>query len=386
MNIINNYKKLRIKVLKMAGKADFSKRSWEEGGTLVAIDAEADDQGRLIPKVRVINPGWNDRKSTGYMYMIIYGIIEDRDKGKEKSISSARPRSVQDPDQQGGVSGSQSSNRESTIIYKSSRAFGSFPIGVGKCSSDPEDLLEAILKLDITVRRTAGSSEKLVYGVSNVPASLTPWNGVLANGAIFPAIKVCSNVDIVPVDRALKLRPIFLTITLLTDAGVYKVPSNVLDFRMNNAISFNLLVTLQVGSDFQSSGVKGVVTEDGERVTTLMVHIGNFARKKGKAYSVDYCRRKVEKMDLRFSLGAIGGLSLHIRVAGKMSNVLRAQLGYRKSICYSLMDTNPYLNRVMWKSECSIKNVTAVFQPSVPKEFKIYENILIDNTGKILKQ
>lgn len=370
----------------MAGKADFSKRSWEEGGTLVAIDAEADDQGRLIPKVRVINPGWNDRKSTGYMYMIIYGIIEDRDKGKEKSISSARPRSVQDPDQQGGVSGSQSSNRESTIIYKSSRAFGSFPIGVGKCSSDPEDLLEAILKLDITVRRTAGSSEKLVYGVSNVPASLTPWNGVLANGAIFPAIKVCSNVDIVPVDRALKLRPIFLTITLLTDAGVYKVPSNVLDFRMNNAISFNLLVTLQVGSDFQSSGVKGVVTEDGERVTTLMVHIGNFARKKGKAYSVDYCRRKVEKMDLRFSLGAIGGLSLHIRVAGKMSNVLRAQLGYRKSICYSLMDTNPYLNRVMWKSECSIKNVTAVFQPSVPKEFKIYENILIDNTGKILKQ
>nr|UED37240.1 matrix protein [Paramyxoviridae sp.] len=364
----------------MAGKADFSKRSWEEGGTLVAIDAEADSNGRLIPKVRVINPGWNDRKSTGYMYMIIYGIIENRDKEKERKLelSFNQTQSISSDNGEGKA--------ETNISYEGARAFGSFPLGVGKCIADPDDLLEAVLKLDITVRRTAGATEKLVYGVTNIPMLLYPWNGVLSCGAIFPAIKVCSNVDVVPVDRALRLRPIFLTITLLTDAGIYKVPSSVLDFRMNNAISFNLLITLQIGADFSSSGVKGVVTEEGERVTTFMVHIGNFARKKRKSYSVDYCRRKVDKMDLRFSLGAVGGLSLHIRVAGKMSNVLKAQLGYRKSICYSLMDTNPYLNRVMWKSECSIKNVTAVFQPSVPKEFKIYENILIDNTGKILKQ
>ncbi|UOL48936.1 matrix protein [Jingmen Myotis davidii paramyxovirus 1] len=360
----------------MAGKADFSKRSWEEGGTLVAIDAEADEEGKLIPKVRVINPGWNDRKSTGYMYMIIYGIIEDREKEKSKIKTLNRENSKE----------ILSTKSESTIVYRSTRAFGSFPLGVGKSNADPNDMLEAILKLDITVRRTAGATEKLVYGVNNIPSILQPWNSVLSYGAIFPAIKVCSNVDVVPVDKALRLRPIFLTITLLTDAGIYMVPSAVLDFRMDNAISFNLLITLQIGSDFSSSGVKGVLTEDGERVTTFMVHIGNFSRKKNKQYSVDYCRQKVEKMDLRFSLGAVGGLSLHVRVAGKMSHVLKAQLGYKRSIVYSLMDTNPYLNRVMWKSECSIRNVTAVFQPSVPKEFRIYENILIDNTGKILKQ
>lgn len=350
----------------MAGKAEFHRRSWEEGGTLEAIDAQADEMGRLIPKVRVVNPGWNDRKSTGYMYMIIYGIIEEKDKDKNNNNSN--------------------NEKSAAGKHKGARAFGAFPLGVGKSQSDPEELLNAVLKLDITVRRTAGASEKLVFGVSNAGPALAPWNNIFKNGSIFSAIKVCSNVDVVAVDCALKLRPIFLTITLLTDAGIYMVPKSVLDFRMNNAVSFNLLVTLQIGADFTNSGVKGIINDDGERVTTFMVHIGNFTRKTSKPYSVDYCRRKVDRMDLRFSLGAVGGLSLHVRVAGKMSKVLRAQLGYKRSICYSLMDTNPYLNRVMWRSECSIKNVTAVFQPSVPKEFRIYDDILIDHTGKILKQ
>nr|UED37248.1 matrix protein [Paramyxoviridae sp.] len=350
----------------MAGKADFSRRSWEEGGTLEAIDASADEHGRLIPKVRVINPGWNDRKTTGYMYLIIYGIIEE----KEKDDHSKRSNSVQDI-----------KNKP-----KSPRAFGAFPLGVGRSMATPDELLNAVLGLEITVRRTAGSSEKLVYGIANVNQLLMPWHKVLSNGAIFSALKVCSNIDVVPVDKALKLRSIFLTITMLTDAGIYMVPKAILDFRSDNAISLNLLVTLQIGADFATSGIRGVVDEDGERVTTFMIHIGNFRRKMGKAYSVDYCRQKVDKMDFRFSLGAVGGLSLHVRIAGKMSRMLQAQLGYHKTICYSLMDSNPFLNRIMWKSECSIKKVTAVFQPSVPKEFKIYDDILIDNTGKILKQ
>lgn len=350
----------------MSGKAEFHKRSWEDGGTLQAIDATADDHGRLIPKVRVVNPGWNDRKSTGYKYMIIYGIIEEKERDRE--YGSAQ-------------------KRESNLAKANApRAFGALPIGVGRSHLDPEELLEAILKLDITVRRTAGANEKLVFGISRIDNVLKPWGAILESGAIFPAIKVCSNVDIVPLDIPLKLRPIFLTITLLTDAGIYKVPKAVLEFRQNNAISLNLLVTLHVGSDFTTSGVKGMINEEGERVTTFMVHIGNFIRKRGKAYSIEYCKSKVDKMDMRFSLGAVGGLSFHVRIAGKMSNMLKAQLGYRRTICYSLMDTNPYLNRVMWRSECSIQKVTAVFQPSVPKEFKIYDDVLIDNTGKILKQ
>lgn len=271
----------------MSGKAEFSKRTWEEGGTLEAIEAIADDNGRLLPRVRVVNPGWNDRKSTGYIYMIIYGIIEEKD--KEKSSLSIN---------------NQEQLRQST---KGPRSFGSFPLGVGKSYSDPDELLQAVLKLDITVRRTAGADEKLVYGVTSIDPILRPWASILEYGAIFPAIKVCSNIDIVSVERSLRLRPIFLTITQLTDAGIYKVPRNVLEFRLDNAISLNLLVVLKIGSDFTTSGVKGMIDEKGERVTTFMIHIGNFIRNKRKSYSIDYCRSKVDKMDFRFSLGVCGG-------------------------------------------------------------------------------
>lgn len=349
---------------KMAGKADFPPSSWEDHGTLVAIDAEADPEGKLIPKVRVVNPGWNSRKSMGYKYLLIYGIIEERDNDKKRPNLEKYNKSKN----------------------KTPRAFGAFPLGVGKSDADPEDLLDAVLSLDITVRRTVGAGEKLVMGTSGISPILNPWSNILSNGAIFPALKVCSNVDVVVLDRALKLRPIFLTITMLTDAGVYMVPKSILDFRMNGAISFNLVVHLRIGADFTGCGVKGMIDDDGERITTFMVHIGNFLRSRGKSYSVDYCRQKVEKMDLKFSLGAVGGLSLHVRVNGKMSRALKAQLGYRKTICYSLMDTNPVLNRLMWKSECEIKKVVAIFQPSVPKDFRIYDDILIDHTGTILKQ
>lgn len=336
-----------------AGTADFLNSSWEEGGTLTAIDPEADERGRLIPKYRVINPGTNSRKSAGYMYLLVHGIIEEKD-----------------------VAGASAKNN---------KTFAAFPLGVGRSNALPQDLLDSVVGLDVTVRRTAGSSEMLVFGTSNISPVLTPWKDILTTGAIFPAIKVCNNVDMVAVDRQQKFRCIFLTITMLTDAGVYKVPKTILDFRMANAVSFNLLVELLIGADMTASGIKGIINDYGERVTTFMIHVGNFLRRRNKEYSVDYCRQKIDKMDLRFSLGAVGGLSLHVCTKGKMSNALKAQLGYKTTICYSLMDTNPYLNKLMWKAECKINKVTAVLQPSVPREFKVYEDVLIDHTGKIMK-
>nr|WFG82179.1 matrix protein [Bovine narmovirus 1]WFG82185.1 matrix protein [Bovine narmovirus 1] len=338
------------------GTADFLPKSWEEKGYLESIPARSDKAGRLVPHVRVVDPGWGDRKGSGYMYLLVHGIIED----------------VADNEQE------QAKTRGRTVA--------AFPLGVGKSESRPDELLAAILKLKITVRRTAGSGERIVFGVNSSITGLEPWKNVLLNGAIFSAHKVCNNVDEVRLDVPQRLRPIFLTITLLTDDGVYQIPKFFSEFRATNAVSFNLLVQLIIGADLSLAGVRGVIDEDGEKITTFMVHIGNFMRRNGKVYSVQYCRGKVDRMDLHFSLGAIGGLSFHVRVLGKISKALHAQLGFKRSICYSLMDTNPTLNRLVWRADCRIKKVTAVFQPSLSSDFKIYDDILIDNTGKILKR
>nr|WPV62426.1 MAG: matrix protein [Jingmen bat jeilongvirus 7] len=342
----------------MEGRADFLPSSWAEGGVLPALEPEVDRLGLLLPQYRVINPGFNDRRSSGYMYLIVYGIVEI---GKEGKVDKEQKQT------------------KSKIWVLSA-----FPLGVGKTDSSVAQLLDAVTELDISVRRTAGYDEKIVFCTGKFRADLAPWRGILEYGAVFPALKTCTHVESLPLDKPLKFRPVFLTATLLTDAGVYKVPRSVLEFRYKNAISFNLLIQLKVGADLSKYGIKSTLSEDGKEVTTVMIHIGNFARRSGKIYSADYCRKKVDRMDLKFSLGAIGGLSFHIKVCGKMSHALRAQLGYKKQICYSLMDVNPFLNKFMWKYECSIEKVTAVFQPSVPREFKIYNDILIDHTGKIL--
>ncbi|WJL29501.1 matrix protein [Ninorex virus] len=339
----------------MEGVSEFRSSTWEDGGTLRAIEAEIDRKGRMIPKYRIINPGGNERKTSGYMYIIAYGFVED-------------------------VIDKRSSQEKPEI-----RTVAAFPFGVGVSDSTPEDLLHSACNLDISVRRTAGACEKIVLGARGPLGHLTPWKAVLANGAIFNASKVCNHVELIRLDKPQSLRIIFLSITQLTDKGIYKIPSTILEFREKNAISFNLLVSLKLDADLTSAGMKGIMDKEGVRLATFMLHIGNFVRRGKKPYSVEYCKKKVESMGFIFSLGAVGGLSFHIRLTGKLSKRLIASLKFQRNICYSLMDINPGLNKLTWNHECEIHKVTAVFQPSIPRDFKIYEDVLIDATGKILK-
>ncbi|UOX72988.1 matrix protein [Jingmen Crocidura shantungensis henipavirus 2] len=342
-------------IARMEGVSDFRPKSWEEGGVLKSIEAELDSKGYMVPKYRVINPGGNDRKTLGYMYLIAYGFVED---APSETQVGEKP----------------------TI-----RTVAAYPFGVGASDASPEELLKSACSLEVSVRRTAGATEKIVMGAKGTLGSLTPWAPVLTTGAIFNAAKICNNVDLIQLGVPQRLRIFFLSITLLTDKGVYKIPKTVLDFRESNAIAFNLLISLRIDTDLTRAGMKGLIDKDGKRVATFMLHIGNFVRRGKKPYSIEYCKKKVEMMSMIFSLGAVGGLSFHIRFTGKLSKRLIASMKFHRNICYCLMDINPGLNKLTWNHECEIQKVTAVFQPSIPRDFKIYDDVLIDTTGKILK-
>lgn len=100
-------------------------------------------------------------------------------------------------------------------------------------------------------------------------------------------------------------------------------------------------------------------------------------------YSVEYCKQKIEKMRLIFSLGLVGGISLHINATGSITKTLASQLAFKREICYPLMDLNPHLNLVIWASSVEITRVDAIFQPSLPGEFRYYPNIIAKGVGKI---
>ncbi|AFM97195.1 matrix protein [Salem virus] len=336
----------------MADVYNFPSACWEDKGSLEAIDPEVDGKGKLVPKVRVIDPGLGTRKSGQYLYLLLHGLIEDLE----------------------------------VVAVPQPRTFCALPLGVAQSHASPESLLAECLKLNLSVRRTAGAEEKLVIFNTKPLDLLSPWKKVLAQGAVYPATKICNSIERVPLEVPLRMRPLFLTITVLSDSGFYQIPRPLQEFRVRNGVSFNLLFHIALGDDLESVGIKGVIDDDGQRIMTVLIHLGNFIRKRGKTYTNDYCKRKIERMKLTFALGAVGGASIHIKVEGKISKRLFAQIGFRNTICYPIMEVNPSLNKLLWKTECHIKRVQAVLQPSVPDDFRIYNDIVIDHSGKILRK
>ncbi|CAH55625.1 M protein [Rinderpest virus (strain Kabete O)] len=333
----------------MAEIYDFDKSAWDVKGSIAPIRPKTYSDGRLIPQVRVIDPGLGDRKDECFMYIFLLGIVEDSD-----PLSPPR-----------------------------GRTFGSLPLGVGKSTAKPEELLKEVTDLDIVVRRTAGLNEKLVF-YNNTPLSLlTPWKKILTTGSVFNANQVCNAVNLIPLDTPQRFRVVYMSITRLSDSGYYTVPRKILEFRSANAVAFNLLVTLEIDRDTEPG--RPAAGGLGLSEATFMVHVGNFRRKKNEAYSADYCKMKIEKMGLVFALGGIGGTSLHIRSTGKMSKTLHAQLGFKKTLCYPLMDINEDLNRLLWRSRCKIVRIQAVLQPSVPQEFRIYDDVIINDDQGLFK-
>nr|WPV62658.1 MAG: matrix protein [Jingmen rodent narmovirus 1]WPV62664.1 MAG: matrix protein [Jingmen rodent narmovirus 1] len=338
----------------MATMHEFLPGTWATKGLLEDIRPEYDQEGKIKPRVRVIDPGSGTRRTGGFMYLFLQGIIEDLQTEFEPAT---RPPG---------------------------RTLAAYPLGVGQSCAGPYELLTACLELNIVVRRTVGSTEKVVFYNSTPLNVLSPWKSILMNGSIFDATKVCKKVEDIPLEKEQRFRPVFLTITLLTDSGLYKTPTMIQDIRADNAVAFNLLVYLNIGQGIMGKLYPAVKPEQEMTTVSFMVHVGLFMRGRKKAYSHDYCRLKVERMNLQFALGGVGGVSFHLRIQGKLSKALHAQIGFHRCICYPLMDINPSLNKLLWRTQCSIGRVIAVFQPSVPSEFRIYNDVLIDNTGKIL--
>nr|P22046.1 RecName: Full=Matrix protein [Rinderpest virus (strain Kabete O)]AAA47398.1 envelope matrix protein (M) [Rinderpest morbillivirus] len=333
----------------MAEIYDFDKSAWDVKGSIQPIGPKTYSDGRLIPQVRVIDPGLGVRKDECFSYIFLWGLSEDSD----------------------------------PLSPPIGRTFGSLPLGVGRSTARPEELLKEATILDILVRRTAGFNEQLVFYDNSPLKVLTPWKKVLTSGSVFNANQVCETVNLIPLDFYQRFRVVYMSITRLSDNGGYDIPRHWPEFRSMNAIAFNSLVTIR----FEQSPIEHwrILNSEHLLVATFMVHIGNFQRKKTDMYSADYCKPKIEKMGLVFALGGIGGTSLHIRATGKMSKTLWALEGFKKHLCYPLMDINEDLNRELWRSKCKIVRIQAVLQPSVPQDFRVYRDVIIEDDQGLFK-
>ncbi|ABX57740.1 matrix protein [Salmon aquaparamyxovirus] len=340
----------------MEGTSEFSRKTWEENGTVEPVEFATDKDGVAVPTIRMTSAGDFSHKGEPYIYLMLLGFVE-------KVI------------EEGG------SQRKGKMY-----CYGAMPLGMARTHYNEQALLEASGNLRITVRRTAGGGEKAVFGVSGVTSPLMPWKNALSGGMIYPALKTLSAPYKIPLGVKVRMRVIFVSGTILGDITIYKIPKALLDVRVPQSISFNLNVIIATGAKLSARGIDPVMTPEGQQTVSFLVHIGHFVRDRKKVYSADYCRHKVDMMGLKFSLGNVGGVSFHVAITGKMSKTLMTSIGFKKNICYPLMDTNPTLNSIMWASSAEICSVSAVFQPSVPREFKYHDDIVVEGSGRVTMQ
>nr|AVM87382.1 matrix protein [Fer-de-lance virus] len=339
--------------------AEFNPLTWAEHGSLSPMLLEQGPDKKIIPQYRFIAPKAEAGRTKMDWYLTLSGIIECK----------SQPGT--------GV------DTQPTSSGKKIVSMGMIPLGVGHTKETPDALLEAVVKLKITVRRTARSSETLIFTFADVDPRLAPWNYNLKSGMGFPSMKVSSQAHLIPVDQRCTMRGVFLIITALGAGSYYKIPRPIQNLTIADTISVNFLVGLTTDGDLSKAGLMSTRDSEGHHTVETMIHLGIFKRTKGKSYTVEYCQTKVLAMDLTFALAGVGGVSLHVIVNGKISKQLLTQLAGHRSICYSLMDINPKINSVLWRPMVEISYIKAVFQPSIPKEFKIYSDVIVKKAGRV---
>nr|AGT75308.1 matrix protein [Human respirovirus 3]BEI32403.1 matrix protein [Respirovirus pneumoniae]ARA15337.1 matrix protein [Human respirovirus 3]ATN45416.1 matrix protein [Human respirovirus 3]AWD85041.1 matrix protein [Human respirovirus 3] len=339
----------------------FPESSFSENGHIEPLPLKVNEQRKAVPHIRVAKIGNPPKHGSRYLDVFLLGFFEmERIKDKYGSVNDL------DSDPGYKVCGS-----------------GSLPIGLAKYTGNDQELLQAATKLDIEVRRTVKAKEMVVYTVQNIKPELYPWSSRLRKGMLFDANKVALAPQCLPLDRSIKFRVIFVNCTAIGSITLFKIPKSMASLSLPNTISINLQVHIKTGVQTDSKGVVQILDEKGEKSLNFMVHLGLIKRKVGRMYSVEYCKQKIEKMRLIFSLGLVGGISLHVNATGSISKTLASQLVFKREICYPLMDLNPHLNLVIWASSVEITRVDAIFQPSLPGEFRYYPNIIAKGVGKI---
>nr|UQS35859.1 matrix protein [Respirovirus suis]UQS35877.1 matrix protein [Respirovirus suis]UQS35889.1 matrix protein [Respirovirus suis]UQS35937.1 matrix protein [Respirovirus suis] len=345
----------------MAEIYKFPKLSYEEHGYMEPLPLRTGPDKKAVPHIRIIKIGDPPKHGNRYLDILLLGFYEiPKEVGTYGSVSDlTRPTGY-------------------TICGS-----GSLPIGIARYLGTDQELLKASVELKVTVRRTVRSSEMIVYMVDSIPPAMMAWASRLKRGMIFNANKVALAPQCLPIDKDIRFRVVFVNGTSLGSITIAKVPKTLADLALPNSISVNLMVSLKTGASTESKGIIPTLNEKGDKVLNFMVHLGLIHRKVGRVYSMEYCKGKIEKMRLIFSLGLVGGISFHVQLTGVVSKSFVGQLGGKKEICYPLMDVNPHMNLVIWAASVEITGVDAVFQPSIPRDFKYYPNVVAKNIGKI---
>lgn len=250
-------------------------------------------------------------------------------------------------------------------------------LGSIEYDSDIKEVAKACYNLQVSVRMSADSTQKVVYTINAKPALLFSSRVVRAGGCVVAAEGAIKCPEKMTSDRLYKFRVMFVSLTFLHRSSLFKVSRTVLSMRNSALIAVQAEVKLGFDLPLDHPMAKYLSKEDGQLFATVWVHLCNFKRtdRRGVDRSVENIRNKVRAMGLKLTLCDLWGPTLVCEATGKMSKYALGFFSETKVGCHPIWKCNSTVAKIMWSCTTWIASAKAIIQASSARALLTSEDI-----------
>nr|ACO48305.1 matrix protein [Avian metaavulavirus 8]AFX97640.1 matrix protein [Avian metaavulavirus 8] len=243
-------------------------------------------------------------------------------------------------------------------------------VGAIRMMADVNTISNDALALEITVKKSATSQEKMTVMFHNSPPSLRTAITIRAGGFISNADENIKCASKLTAGVQYIFRPMFVSITKLHNGKLYRVPKSIHSISSTLLYSVMLEVGFKVdiGKDHpQAKMLKRVTIGDADTYWGFAwFHLCNFKKtsSKGKPRTLDELKTKVKNMGLKLELHDLWGPTIVVQITGKSSKYAQGFFSSNGTCCLPISRSAPELGKLLWSCSATIGDATVVIQSS----------------------
>ncbi|ACN72642.1 matrix protein [avian paramyxovirus 7] len=317
----------------------------------------------LQPQVRINRLGSISIEGVRAMFINTYGFIEER------------------PTERTGFFQPGEKNQQQVVTA------GMLTLGQIRTNIDPDEIGEACLRLKVNAKKSAASEEKIVFSILEKPPALMTAPVVQDGGLIAKAEGSIKCPGKMMSEIHYSFRVMFVSITMLDNQSLYRVPTAISSFKNKALYSIQLEVLLEVDVKPESPQCKFLADQKGKKVASVWFHLCNSKKTNasGKPRSLEDMRKKVRDMGIKVSLADLWGPTIIVRATGKMSKYMLGFFSTSGTSCHPVTKSSPDLAKILWSCSSTIIKANAIVQGSVKVDVLTLEDIQVSSAAKINK-
>nr|QBK47223.1 M [Avulavirus sp.] [Avulavirus sp.] len=265
-------------------------------------------------------------------------------------------------------------------------------LGAIRQDNTTNKIVEDVFALDISIKKSATSHEKMTVMIHNCPFSLQKAITVRSGGFIASAEDCIKCPSKLQAGVNYGFKPMFLSLTYLNQGKVFRVP------RAMYAIQSNLLFKIQLEIEFklainpdhpQAKMLKRVDKDD--EVAFLgyaWFHLCNFKKTnaRGEARTLANLQEKIRAMGIKVSLHDLWGPTVIAQITGKSSKYAQGFFSTSGTSCLPVCKSSPELAKLMWSCTTCISGATVIIQAGEKKELLRSEDLEVRGAVEVHKK